>query len=84
MPIARSRAKLSGTLISTSNLDRSTTPSTGALAARLVDWIACTWPTWPSNGARRVSASTWRWTSATTAFWRSASSRLLRASRSAP
>jgi hypothetical protein len=31
----------------------------------LVDWTACTWPTWPSNGARRVSASTWRCTSAT-------------------
>ena len=50
--MARSRAKLSGTLISTSNWLRSTTLRIGALAATLVPCGICTWPTWPSNGAR--------------------------------
>ena len=82
--MARSRAKLSGTLISTSNTPRSTTLSTGALAATLARCATCTWPTWPSNGARSVSASTWRCISITTARWRSASRCLLRVSRPAP
>ena len=53
-------------------------------AATLARCATCTWPTWPSNGARSVSASTWRWSSVTTARWRSASRRLLRVSRPAP
>ena len=84
MPIARSRAKLSGTFISTSNRLRSTTLSTGPLAITLVPCGTCTWPTWPSNGARRVNASTCRRCSTTTARWRSTSNCLLRASRPAP
>src|SRR4249919_1761634 len=84
MPMPRSRAKLSGMRISTSNSDRSTTLSTGAFCATLARCATCTWPTWPSKGARSVSASTWRWISTTTERWRSASRRLLRVSRPAP
>ena len=80
MPMPRSRAKLSGMRISTSNSVRSTTLSTGAFCATFARCAICTWPTWPSKGARSVSAATWRWISTTTARWRSASSRLLRVS----
>ena len=54
MPMARSRAKLSGTWISTSNAERSTTLSTGALAATFARCAMSSWPTWPSTGEAHV------------------------------